>query len=157
MAAPAQPRWYLKLPPPFWALTMLLIAYGLERSYPWAALIYARSLTNAVVIGLAGLALAAWSIGAFAAVGTEIAPASIANKKLVTDGPFRFTRNPMYLSLVLAMVGVAFYQGTLPFFAVPVLVFLICHLVFIPFEEAKMQRQHGNPYKDYLHRVRRWI
>jgi protein-S-isoprenylcysteine O-methyltransferase Ste14 len=157
MAAPAQPAWYLKLPPPFWALSMLLIAYGLERSYPWAARIYAHSLTNTIVMFAAGIALAAWSVGTFAAAGTEIAPTSASNKKLVTGGPFRFTRNPMYLSLVLAMVGVAFYMGTLPFFAVPVLLFLLCHLVFIPFEEAKMQRQHGSPYTDYLHRVRRWI
>jgi len=157
MAAPTSPRWYLKLPPPFWALSFLLIAYGLERSYPWAAQIYARSLTNAILIGVAGLALAAWSIAAFAAAGTEIAPASKSNKKLVTGGPFRFTRNPMYLGLVLALVGVAFFMGTLPFFAVPVLVFLICDLVFIPYEEAKMQRQHVHPYTDYRARVRRWI
>ena len=157
MASPAPASWYLKLPPPFWALAMLLIAYGLERSFPWAALIYARSLTNAILMVVAGVALAAWSVRTFAAAGTELAPASASNKRLVTDGPFRFTRNPMYLGLVLAMVGVAFFMGTLPFFAVPVLVFVLCNLVFIPFEEAKMRRQHGNPYTDYLHRVRRWI
>ena len=157
MASGATPNWYLKLPPPFWALAMLLIAYGLERSFAWAALVYARSLTNAILMATAGVALAVWGAGVFAAQGTEIAPASVLNKRLVTDGPFGFTRNPMYLGLVLAMVGVAFYMGTLPFFVVPVLVFLLCNLVFIPFEEAKMQRQHGSPYTDYLRRVRRWI
>jgi protein-S-isoprenylcysteine O-methyltransferase Ste14 len=157
VASRATPNWYLKLPPPLWALAMLLIAYGLERSFAWAALVYARSLTNAILMATAGVALAVWGARLFAALGTEIAPTSVLNKRLVTDGPFRFTRNPMYLGLVLAMVGVAFYMGTLPFFVVPVLVFLLCNLVFIPFEEAKMQRQHGNPYTDYLQRVRRWI
>ena len=157
MASPATPHWYLKLPPPFWALAMLLIAYGLEQSFAWAALVYARSLTNAILMAAAGVALAIWSVRVFAAAGTEIAPTSASNKTLVTGGPFRFTRNPMYLGLVLAMVGVAFFMGTLPFFAVPVLLFLLCNLVFIPFEEAKMRRQHGNPYTDYIHRVRRWI
>jgi protein-S-isoprenylcysteine O-methyltransferase Ste14 len=54
-------------------------------------------------------------------------------------------------------LGIAFYAGTLPFFAIPVLMFLICNFFFIPFEEAKMQRQFSNQYTDYLHRVRRWI
>ena len=157
MASRAIPNWFLKLRPPFWALAMLLIAYGLERSFACAALVYARSLTNAILMATAGVALAVWGARVFAALGTEIAPASVLNKRLVTVGPFRFTRNPMYLGLVLAMVGVAFYMGTLPFFVVPVLVFLLCNLVFIPFEEAKMLRQHGNPYTDYLQRVRRWI
>ena len=49
------------------------------------------------------------------------------------------------------------YPGTLPFFLVPVLLFLICNFVFIPFEEAKMQRQFSNQYTEYLGRVRRWI
>jgi protein-S-isoprenylcysteine O-methyltransferase Ste14 len=40
---------------------------------------------------------------------------------------------------------------------VPVLVFLLCNFIFIPFEEAKMQRQHYGQYTDYLTQVRRWL
>ena len=157
MPTPATPNWYFKIPPPVWTLAMLLIAYGLERSFAWAATVYARSLPNAILLAVAGIALAVWGERMFAAAGTEIMPASPSNKRLVTGGPFRFTRNPMYLGLTLTTLGIAFYMGTLPFFAVPVLVFLLCNFVFIPFEEAKMQRQHGNPYTDYIRRVRRWI
>ena len=63
----------------------------------------------------------------------------------------------MYSGLILTTLGIALYVGTLPFFAVPVLVFLLSNFVFIPFEEAKMQRQLGALYTDYLRRVRRWI
>jgi protein-S-isoprenylcysteine O-methyltransferase Ste14 len=63
----------------------------------------------------------------------------------------------MYLGVSVLTLGIAFYAGTLPFFAVPVLLFLLCNFVFIPFEEAKMQRQFSNQYTDYLRRVRRWI
>ena len=155
MAAPA--KWYLQVPPPLWTGVMLLIAYGLERIFPWAGIVHARSVSNAVLLAAVGIALAVWGERIFAAAGTEVMPASISNKKLVTGGPFRFTRNPMYLGLILATVGIAFYMGTLPFFAVPLLVFVLCNFVFIPFEEAKMQRQHGGPYTEYLRRVRRWI
>jgi len=57
----------------------------------------------------------------------------------------------------LTSLGIACFAGTLPVFAVPVLLFLLCNFVFIPFEEAKMQRQFSGQYTDYLHRVRRWI
>jgi len=108
-------------------------------------------------LAILGILLASWGRSTFAAAGTEIMPASVSNKRLVTSGPFRFTRNPMYLGLVAASLGIALFPGTLPFFLVPVLLFLICNFVFIPFEEAKMQRQFGAQYTDYLGRVRRWI
>ena len=136
---------------------MLLVAYATQRSFAWAQIVTFRSLPLATVLAVAGISLAAWGRSAFAAAGTEIIPTSPSNKTLVTGGPFRFTRNPMYSGLVLASLGVALYPGTLPFFAVPIVVFLLCNLVFIPFEEAKMQRQFNDQYTDYLHRVRRWI
>ena len=136
---------------------MLLAAYGMQRSFVWAQIVYFRSLPMAAVLTVAGISLAAWGRTTFAVAGTEVIPASATNKKLVTNGPFRFTRNPMYSGLILASLGIALFPGTLPFFLVPVLLFLLCNFVFIPFEQAKMQRQFGNQYTDYLHRVRRWI
>jgi len=136
---------------------MLIAAFALERSFAWASIVTLRSLLLAIAIAATGIALAIWGERMFAAAGTEILPASPSNKKLVTSGPFRFTRNPMYLGLILVTLGIAFYAGTLPFFAVPVLVFFLCNKLFIPFEEAKMQRQFTDRYTDYLRRVRRWI
>ena len=136
---------------------MLLAAYAMQRSFAWAGIIYFSSLSLATLLIAAGIFLAAWGRSAFAAAGTEIIPASATNKKLVTSGPFRFTRNPMYLGVSVLNLGIAFYAGTLPFFAVPILLFLLCNVVFIPFEEAKMQRQFNDQYAEYCRRVRRWI
>jgi protein-S-isoprenylcysteine O-methyltransferase Ste14 len=158
MAPPAAtPAWYLKIPPPIWMLAMLLAAYAMQRSFAWAQIVYFRSLPFAAVLTVAGIFLAAWGRTSFAAAGTEIIPASATNKKLVTSGPFRATRNPMYLGLLLVSLGIALYAGTRAFFLVPILLFLLCNFIFIPFEEAKMQRQFNDQYTDYLHRVRRWI
>jgi len=158
MASPsATPQWYLKIPPPIWMFAMLLAAYAAQRSFAWAQIIYFRSLPLAILLTVAGIFLAAWGRTSFAAAGTEIIPTSVSNKILVTGGPFRFTRNPMYSGLIVASLGIALFPGTLPFFLVPVLLFLICNFAFIPFEEAKMQRQFHNQYTDYLRRVRRWI
>jgi len=158
MAPPnAIPAWYLKIPPPIWMFAMLLADYATQRSFAWAQIVYFRSLPLAILLTVAGIFLAAWGRTTFAAAGTEIIPTSVSNKTLVTGGPFRFTRNPMYAGLILASLGIAYFPGTLPFFVVPVLLFLICNVLFIPFEEAKMQRQFSDQYTDYLRRVRRWI
>ena len=158
MRAPqTNPNWVLKIPPPVWALAMLAVAFGIDRAMDGRAIFLFRSSALALLFGVGGFALAAWGRTTFAKEDTEIIPTSPSNKKLVTRGPFRFSRNPMYSGLVLLTLGIAFYAGTLPFFAVPVLLFLLCNFVFIPFEEAKMQHQFDTQYTDYLHRVRRWI
>lgn len=135
-------------------MAMLLVAYGASRLL--TSPVVFSSTTLALLSGLAGLLLSGWGERTFAWEGTDILPASPTNKKLVTRGPFRYTRNPMYLGLVLMAFGFAFYFGTLPFYAVPVLLFLLCNFVFIPFEETKMQRQFTDQYTEYLRRVRRW-
>jgi len=134
---------------------MLLLAYAADRIV--GSSVVFRSVPLSLLTGIAGLLLSGWGERTFAAEGTEILPASPANKKLVTRGPFRHTRNPMYLGLVLMAFGFAFYFGTIPFYAVPVVLFLLCNFSFIPFEEAKMQRQFSDQYTDYRGRVRRWI
>jgi len=156
-AQPVRAQWYHRIPPPVWMLLLFLDAYCVQNTYDWANRVYFRSLPLAVVVALAGIALGVWGERTFHTLRTEVLPASATNKLVVTTGPFRFTRNPMYAGVVLIALGIAIYVGTLPFYAVPPLVFLLCNYVFIPFEEAKMQAQHGNLYTDYLHRVRRWI
>jgi protein-S-isoprenylcysteine O-methyltransferase Ste14 len=155
--APTLSSVIVKIPPPIWTLAMFIIAYVLERSFAWAALPVAQSTIVAAALAGSGLALALWGERMFAAAGTEILPSSPTNKVLVTSGPFCFTRNPMYGGLMLTSLGVALYFGTLAFFAVPVFLFLLVNFVFVPFEEAKMERQFGTQYTDYCARVRRWL
>lgn len=153
-ARPIQPSWHLRIPPPIWGMAMLILAFVAHRYFATGFIF--RSVPLSVLVGAGGLLLSGWGERTFAAEGTDILPASPANKKLVTRGPFRFTRNPMYLGLVMMAQGFAFYFGTTPFYVVPVLLFLLCNFSFIPFEESKMQRQFGDQYTDYLRRVRRW-
>lgn len=148
----------LKLPPPIWALIYLIVAGAVSALYPWRAmLIDLRVLWLGVLLIVLGFALSFSAAMLFRRKGTELNPTSETNKSLVIEGPFRFTRNPMYLGLVVFTLGIAFCVGSLPMFVVPVLVFATANWGHIPFEEAKMRRQFGPTFDDYTRAVRRWI
>jgi len=147
----------LKLPPPIWALIYLLVGGAVSWFYPWRALIDLRVLWLGIVLIVLGFGISLSAALLFRRKGTEINPTSETNKLLVIQGPFRVTRNPMYLGLVIFTLGIAFCAGSLPMFVVPVLVFATANWAHIPFEEAKMRRQFGIAYDEYTRQVRRWI
>ena len=76
---------------------------------------------------------------------------------LITDGAYRFTRNPMYLGMVLMLIGVAFLFGTLPFYVAAAVYFLLIDRWFCRYEEEKLLATFGEAYERYKSRVRRWI
>jgi len=76
---------------------------------------------------------------------------------LVTSGPFRFSRNPIYLGMLVWLLGLAVLLGSLISFVFPVLVFLLANFVLIPPEEKKLQETFGDEFLRYRRRVRRWF
>src|SRR6476469_9691190 len=130
----------LKLPPPIWALICLLVAGVVSWLYPWRALADLKVLWLGALLIALGFGLAFSAAMLFRRKGTEITPTSEANKLLVIEGPFRVTRNPMYLGLVIFALGIAVCAGSLPIFTVPLVVFAIANWAHFPFEEAKMRR-----------------
>ena len=149
-----KPNLLLRIPPPVWTLALLVVAYAVHRTV--ATPILAQSYIAAAVLTAAGFAIAMWAGATFSRAGTELQPTSAVNSKLVTIGPFRYTRNPMYSGLLLVSLGVALIFGTVPFFIVPVILFLLLLAAFVPYEEAKMERQFGAQFREYKSRVRRW-
>ena len=146
----------LKVPPPIWALAYVAVCASISWALGWPRPPgLPLPLVGAALVVL-GLVPAVWAIVLFRREGTEINPASPANRKLVTGGPYRFTRNPMYLGLVLETLGIALWVGAWPMFAAPIALFVTANWVHIPFEEAKMRRQFPGDFDDYVRRVRRW-
>ena|ERR1041385_5666299 len=147
----------LKFPPPIWAFLYLAIAGLASFAYSWRVLLDLKIMWLGIALVVVGFAISVWAFSLFRREGTEINPKSETNRSLVIRGPFRFTRNPMYLGLVIATLGIAFWVGSLPMFAVPVLMFATANWAHIPFEEAKMRRQFGTSFDAYVNQVRRWI
>jgi protein-S-isoprenylcysteine O-methyltransferase Ste14 len=147
----------VSLPPPAWTLIYLLIAAGLSALAGWPRVPGLPIIWLGVALVVIGVGMAVSAAMLFRREGTEINPTSPTNRKLVTSGPFRVTRNPMYLSLVIFSAGVAILIGAWPMFLAPVATFATANWAHIPFEEAKMRRQFGAAFDDYARRVRRWI
>lgn len=108
------------------------------------------------VLANASLLLVFASLALFARARTTLMPGGSASR-LVTGGPFRFSRNPMYVSLVLAYAGIALMLDlpwALALLPAPV---LVLQYVQIPFEEARMARLFGHEYLRYRDRIRRWL
>lgn len=76
--------------------------------------------------------------------------------RLVTGGIYRWTRNPMYLGLVVMVAGIAVGRGTWPHYVAAAVLFVILDRVFCRFEEAKLTARFGEEYIAYARRVRRW-
>ena len=147
----------LKFPPPIWTLLFLILTAVANYLAGWPTVPWLHRLS--VGIGLIAVSFIApvWALMLFRREGTQVSSTSETNNKLVTNGPFQFTRNPMYLGLVILSLGVAIATGAILMFVVPVLVFATANWVHIPFEEAKMQRQFGPAFDNYARPVRRWL
>ena len=145
-----------RLVPPVYLLLSLLAMAGLDRLFPVATVLRPPfSYLGAALMGL-GLAVAGAAALRFGHYGTSVHPFHQPTA-LVTDGPYRFTRNPMYLGMVLALLGIAVWLGSLtPFVVIPVFASLI-QRGFIRNEERRLSDAFGPPYAEYRRRVRRWL
>jgi protein-S-isoprenylcysteine O-methyltransferase Ste14 len=114
------------------------------------------SLAVSIALGVSGFAIMMWAWRQFQVHSVAVCPTE-ATSFLITDGIYRFTRNPMYLGIVLMLCGLAVLLGSLPFYIVTLVYFLVIDRVFCPFEERKLSATFGTGYERYRSRVRRWL
>jgi protein-S-isoprenylcysteine O-methyltransferase Ste14 len=103
-----------------------------------------------------GLALFTWTLWTFARHHTTVNPYSGAST-LCTRGPFRFSRNPIYLGDWFLLSGVSLLLGTLWPLAFAPLIWVMLRFGVIRHEEVHLEAKFGDAYRDYKARVRRWI
>jgi len=107
-------------------------------------------------LGIAGIALVAWSIVTLRRAGTTVQPHEAADR-LVTDGPFRWRRNPIYIGDLLILLGLAELTHNIWFVILtPVLALALYWLAILP-EERHLEARFGQAYRDYKERTRRWL
>lgn len=109
-----------------------------------------------IALMLPGVALSMWASSTFRRAGASYQLRG-QSSDLVSSGPFRISRNPMYLAMLLWLLGLAILLGSLTPFLFPVLLFLIANFLMVPLEERHLEKTMGKPYLDYKTHVRRWL
>lgn len=145
-----------RIMPPVYLLAAIIAMVALSYQFPGRQLIFGPGRWAGLVPIFAGLGLVVWVARLFSRHQTTIKPGAVSTS-LLTNGPFRISRNPIYLGMTSVLVGTAIALGSLtPWLVVPVFVALIAWNV-IPVEEAMLAEAFGPQYSQYRASVRRWI
>lgn len=142
--------------PPLWLLLTTAAMVTLHFTLPLQMLVVDpwRNLGWIVIAG--GILLVVLSALRFKRAGTGVRPFSEATT-VVSGGAFRWSRNPMYLGMVTATVGVAICLGSVSPLWLPVMLFVVLDRRFVRREEDFLRNSQGTTYDDYCTRVRRWL
>ena len=143
-------------PPPVIYAGPLVVGLMLNLKFPMGFLPRkVASILGAMLIGTS-VALVAQAFQRMRRAGTNVNPTEPATV-LVTEGPFNYTRNPLYLSMTLFYAGVSILVNALwAMLLLPAVLFVISRGV-IDREERYLERKFGEQYKQYKERVRRWL
>ena len=142
--------------PPILVGAALLLGIGINWIHPIPILPLVPGRIIGVIIFVLSGVLAHFAQTAMHRAGTNIRPDRPA-LALVTDGPFRFTRNPLYVAALGVYLGIAlFVNGLVPVLLV-IPVFCLLHWGVVLREERYMERKFGELFRAYRSRVRRWL
>ncbi len=142
--------------PPAWLVYFLLLVWLQTRV--WNPLEFQSLLTSALGWGLiaAGLLLASWAFAQFRAHETSIIPRNTPSA-MITRGPYRFSRNPIYLADVLLLAGFSLLQGSVIGLILLPLFMWVINLRFIQGEEAGLRAKFPEDFAKMCETTRRWI
>lgn len=137
---------------------LLLLAAGIavHVAVPAARVIDVASAGVGTVLTLSGVGLMAWALRLRVADDASGGRIGVV-RALVEEGPYQFTRNPIYVSLTVLLAGLGFFLGSLPALLMPGIFLLVMDLAVVPWEEERLERRFGPAWLDYRARVRRWI
>jgi protein-S-isoprenylcysteine O-methyltransferase Ste14 len=142
--------------PPLVYLASLVIGALLQLAMPLP--FFPRTLAVALGVSLVVVAIALFSYSAakFRGAGTPV-PARKPTTTIVRTGPYRFSRNPIYLAFSLLQLGIAIWVNSLWLLATLVAAVALIHSIVIRREEEYLERRFGAQYLDYKASVRRWL
>jgi protein-S-isoprenylcysteine O-methyltransferase Ste14 len=142
--------------PPFIWLGCAVLSGLVHFVFPHRMMAYTLSLALGLAFVVLAPSLAIWAFRTMKAAGTNIDPAKPA-LTIVRNGPYRFTRNPMYLALCLLQIAVAFLLDDWIALLLLIPLALLLHYGVILREEKYLEAKFGAPYLALKREVRRWV
>jgi protein-S-isoprenylcysteine O-methyltransferase Ste14 len=129
----------------------LVSPIGLDRTLSGPLQIFGSCL------GFFGAAIAVWSIASFVRMGRGTPAPFDPPRKLVTRGPYRYVRNPMYIGAGMALLGAALMYESWMIGGYVAFLLIILHSFVRFYEEPKLRRSFGSDYVGYCDKVHRWL
>jgi len=142
--------------PPLVFLASIVLGIGLQAAWP----LRITRTTLGTPVGAALLLLAVMlfvsAVRTFRRAGTPV-PGNEPTTTIVRDGPYRFTRNPIYLAFSLFLLGLAFLVNSVWLLLTMAIFVAVISLIVIPREERYLERRFPEEYGSYTRSVRRWL
>ncbi len=146
----------VRFPPPLIYVGGFVLGYLLDRAVPLTLTSWPLGEPLGWALVAVGVALMGSAVMTFRRAGTSLNPAK-PTTRVVVHGPYRFTRNPMYVGWVIVYLGCVLLTNTVwPLVSLPVVLVLISRAV-IAKEERYLAAKFGDAYRAYKARVRRWL
>jgi protein-S-isoprenylcysteine O-methyltransferase Ste14 len=140
-------RWYIGT----WVATLLLTWLA-----PWPLLAHPVPVWIGMLMRFGGIAFGCWGLYTMHKMRTNVCPRK-PTKSITAKGPFRFSRNPVYLGFSVAMIGVVFVWNTAWGVLTLVPLLLAMHFGVVLREERYLERKFGDEYREYCTKVRRYL
>ncbi len=148
------------LPPPLWALIFLIAGYLITEPFEVASLDYGQAFAVelALLFVAAGFILPMIAVRQFRKHQTTVLPMKPSKaSSLVTDGVFKYTRNPMYVGMLFVLLGFTFLGHNYLGFVMPALFVLVITFTQILPEERALEANFGEDFLTYKRQAPRWI
>ena len=142
--------------PPRIAIALLAISTWLWYFSPPHTLLHIPYKLIAIAIIIFGFTVMTWAWLQFKKSATAICPTA-KSSLIVTHGVYKYSRNPMYLGMLVMLTGASFLMGTLPSMLAPIGFFIIIDKVFVPYEEEELLSVFDDVYFNYQMVTRRWL
>ena len=137
-------------------IVLLALCWGLSRLFPLHPGFGLIGKVAGFLVVSVGIFLLIIATGLFMARKTTVMPTR-APDKLVTEGIYRITRNPMYLGMLLILSGFPLIMDTIIGLICPAIFFFLMDRIVIPREEKVVEGVFGKAYLEYKSHTRRWI
>ncbi|MFO0699992.1 MAG: isoprenylcysteine carboxylmethyltransferase family protein [Nitrospira sp.] len=145
----------LVLQPPVVTLFVVLSVWCVHSMLgPWPTIVFLPVVGSGLVV--LGFCCMMWARILFTSRHTTLFVGQ-QSSQLVCDGPLRFSRNPMYVGVLVFLMGLALWIGTWPFYMAVLVTFLFLNFFHIPREERMLRELFGERYLAYSREVRRWL
>ena len=146
----------VRLHPPIIYAISILAGIGIDNLYRLPVPFELGDRSYGIVVLILAVGLAGWALLQFHSAGTDVRPDK-PDSAMITGGPFRYTRNPLYIVLTLIQVTAALWLDNAWVLALLPVSVVVINNYAIAREERYLEQLFGQEYLDYKSRVRRWL